>query len=72
MTDSSDPAALLAEAQMALHNLKTGRMTTELEVDGRRVRYARTDIDKLEGYVAELQAQVAGRARRRGAIGFLL
>jgi len=66
------PAQLLVEAEIALHKLKLGKAAIEVEVDGRRVHYARTDIDKLEGYVDELRAAVAGRRPRFGGIGFIL
>ena len=64
------PAQLLCEAEAALHNLKLGKAAIEIEVDGRRVHYARTD--KLEGYVSELRDAVAGRRPRYGGIGFIL
>lgn len=71
LTPQTD-AQRLAEAEQALHQLKLGRLSIEVEVDGRRVRYARTDIDKLEGYVDDLKDAVAGRRPRMGAIGFIL
>ena len=66
------PEQLLAEAVTALHKLKIGKAAIEVEVDGRKVRYERTDIDKLEGYVSELRNAVAGCRPRVGGIGFFL
>lgn len=65
-------AQLLADAQAALHKLKIGALASEVEVDGRRVRFGRTDIDKLQGYVDDLCNRVNNRCPRRGAIGFIL
>lgn len=65
-------AERLAQAQDALHKLKLGRLSIEVTVDGRTVRYQRTDIDKLEGYVDGLLAKIANRSPIYGAIGFYL
>ena len=65
-------AQLLADAELALHKLKTGRSVTVLEHDGRRVHYNRADQTKLAAYVEELRAKAAGSASRPGAIGFYL
>ena len=66
------PEQLLAEAVTALHKLKLGKAAVEVEADGRRVRYERTNIADLEGYVEELRNAVAGCKPRVGGIGFLL
>ena len=65
-------AQRLADAETALHNLKLGRLSVEIEVDGRKVRYAHADSDTLQGYVDELRRRVAGYCPRFGAIGFIL
>jgi hypothetical protein len=62
-------AARLDDAREALHLLLTGQKEVEVEVDGRRVRYSHTDVDKLQGYVARLEDELAGRRRLTGAIG---
>ena len=69
MADLTD-AQKLAEAETALHRFKTGNLVSEIEVDGRRVKNNKTDLDKLEGYVNELRARVAGQCLRHGGIGF--
>lgn len=66
------PAQLLAEAETALHKRQLGRLPVELDFDGRRTKFAHTDIDALEGYVAKLRDLASGRRRPPGAIGFLL
>jgi hypothetical protein len=61
----------LTDAQIALHNLNIGKMAVEVEVaGGMRVTFTPAQIDKLEAYVKDLQAQIAG-VRTVGAIGFV-
>ena len=64
-------AQKLAAAETALHNLRIGKASIEVEVDGRRVRYQHTDVEKLQGYVNQLRLQADGRPLRPGAIGVL-
>ena len=61
----------LAEAEAALHELKLGRAVIEVDFDGRRTRFVKTDIDKLEGYIDDLREEQSGRRKRNGAIGIL-
>lgn len=72
MTLPQTDAQRLADAQAALHSLKLGRLSVEVEVDGRKVRYSRTDVDTLQGYVRDLTDRLAGRCSRHGGIGFIL
>jgi hypothetical protein len=68
---SLTPQQRLDDARDKLHLLQTGRLSVEVEVDGRKVRYARTDVDELRGYIGELEAEAANRKPRFGAIGFI-
>ena len=61
-------AQKIAAAEKALQNLLTGSMAEEIQHGDKRTRFFPTDIEKLRGYIAELKADDAGRARR-GAIG---
>jgi hypothetical protein len=60
----------LAEAQAALHALRIGRQSVEVVADGLVVKYARASLPDLEAYIAQLEAQIAGRPVG-GAIGFV-
>lgn len=64
-------AQMLTDAQEKLHLFQTGRLSVEVEVDGRKVRYNRTNIDGLLAYIANLENQVNGTKPRYGAIGFI-
>jgi hypothetical protein len=63
-------AERLLEAEEQFHRFQLGQASIEVEVDGRRVRFNRTNIDDLEGYIARLKDEVACRRPRNGAIGF--
>ncbi len=67
---SMTAAERLCDAQEKLHQLQTGRLSVEVEVDGRKVRYNRTTVADLQGYIDALNAEVANRVPRYGAIGF--
>lgn len=59
-------AEMLAEAQAARHRLLTGEMEAEVRTaDGETVKYAATDIARLDAYIAGLEAAVAPERRRR-------
>ena len=62
----------LADACEKLHLYQTGRLSVEVEVDGRKVRYNRTNIDELRGYIATLENEIAGERPVYHAIRFLL
>lgn len=60
---------MLDEAKTALHKLMTGSMREEIrDANGGSVRYFPTDIEKLRGYIAILEAANSG-CGRGGAIG---
>lgn len=64
--------ARLAEAETALHAMEIGQAVVEVEYDGRRTRFSvyENGRERLEQYIAKLQAQIAGRPlRRRLSIG---
>ena len=75
--DQTTAQTYLAEAEAARHALATG--TREVEIsgpDGRRVTFALTDMNALDGYIAQLRplaapvvCGVAGAGARR-PIGF--
>lgn len=58
----------IAAAKAALFKLMTGSMAEEVRNGDELVRYAATDVGKLRGYIAELEAEAAGCVGR-GAIG---
>ena len=64
--------AWLVDAQTKLHLLRTGRLSVEVEVEGRKVKYARTDESGLLTHITDLTNTIENRSTRRGAIGFLL
>lgn len=66
------PQQMLADAQMKLHMLLTGRLAVEIVVEGQTVRYTRTNLGDLQSYISRLQAMVASPGRPSiGAIGIL-
>lgn len=58
----------LAAAQDALQKLMTGSLREEVRYEHGLVRYTPADVEKLRGYIADLQNEVAG-GKTRGAIG---
>ena len=68
--------AWLAAAQTAYHQLMIGKAAVEVSVDGATftTRFAKADADKLESYMARLQAGIDSLtfgSRRGGAIGVI-
>ena len=61
----------LADARDKLHLFQTGRLSVEVEVDGRKVRYNRTNIDELRAYINTLTIEANGTYPRYGAVGVL-
>lgn len=61
---------MLADAQLKLHQLVTGRLSVEVVVDGYTVRYTRATIADLRAYIFELQNQIAG-VPAGGALGII-
>ncbi|WP_421792768.1 gpW family head-tail joining protein [Hyphobacterium sp.] len=66
MTD----AEKLAEARDALHKLMTGQQEVEITTDEGTVKYAKTDQDKLERYVASLARTTGGSRPRAIPVSF--
>jgi hypothetical protein len=65
--------AWLSQAETARHSLAIGSLVEELSSpDGTRVRYAASDIGKLDQYIASLRQQVAAATQpaTRGPITF--
>ena len=71
MSDLLTPSQRLAQAEAALHDIQLGKHAEEIEHEGRRVRYTRTTIDQLEGYIATLRDEIAGYKPRAGGLGVL-
>ena len=70
MTTVPSLADRLAEAQLALHRLQIGQAFVKVSVAGYMTEFRPADIDKLQAYVSELEAQIAGK-QTRGAIGIV-
>lgn len=66
-------AQMLLEAQNALHQLRIGKATVVVEVDGRKVHYKASTVEDLVAYVDDLTNQAAGimPTRRGRAIGIM-
>jgi hypothetical protein len=61
---------MLADAQLALHRLQIGQSFVRVSVGGYMTEFTPAQIDKLQAYVDDLLAQIAGTSTR-GAIGFI-
>ncbi len=61
----------LDEAKDARHRLLLGQMEVEIEADGFKATFQKTDLARLNAYIAQLEAEAAGQMQR-GAIGFVL
>lgn len=65
---------MLDQAQAALHALNMGQAVVECEFGGagaqQRTKFTAANIDRLEAYIAQLEARIAGLPRR-GAMGFV-
>ena len=59
-------AEMLAEALDARHRLLKGEMEAEIRTaDGESVKYAATDLARLDAYIAELEMQTTPKRRPR-------
>lgn len=71
MTDLITLQTRLAEAQTAYHRLITGSLEESISLGDMNVRYTRANLDALERYIRNLQAEIAAAgggsviARRR-------
>ena len=68
--DPSDTAALLREAQVALHKLRTGTSVVEVDCGDYRAKFTSATVPDLRAYIAELEQKISGRPAR-GAVGFV-
>lgn len=75
MTDITTLRTWLSQAETARHKLLTGSLVEQLQHGDQTTRFTRTDIDKLEAYIASLRSQIAGEdgtaAQRRRPINFI-
>lgn len=60
----------LAAAIAARHRLLLGEAAVECDFGEQRTRFTAANADRLDAYIAELQALIAGLPRR-GAIGVI-
>lgn len=71
MTDQE----MLDAARAARHQLLMGASAVECDFGGvgsqQRTRFTPANADRLDAYIAELEARIAGLPRR-GAVGFVL
>ncbi len=75
MADLTTLKTRLSEAESALHSLAIGARTAQVDVDGHRISYTQASVDKLQGYIVRLRAEIAAAggteadgARRRRAL----
>jgi hypothetical protein len=66
MTDQE----MLDAARLARHELMMGQGVVECDFGGQRTKFTVASADRLDAYIAELEARIAGLPRR-GAIGFV-
>lgn len=70
MTDQE----MLDAAKLARHQLLMGTSAVECDFGGvgsqQRTRFTAANADRLDAYIAELEARIAGLPRR-GAMGFV-
>lgn len=59
----------LDAAKLAYHNFQMGQGVVECEWQGQRTKFSAVNIDRLQAYIAELEARIAGQPIR-GAMGF--
>lgn len=60
MTELSTLQTWLAQAEAARHQLLTGSLVEQLQHGDQNTRFTRTDIEKLDTYIASLKSQIAG------------
>ena len=61
---------LLTEAEAALHSLQIGKAKVSVGYGDRRVEYTPASIPKLQAYIAQLKAKIAGRPRVRNRVRY--
>ena len=55
----------LSEARAALHDLYLGKRVVKVQKDGRAVEYTPANRSDLERYIAQLETELNGGAKRR-------
>ena len=63
--------ARLTDAQLAYHQLMTGKATASVSYEGKSVTYTQATMANLGAYITQLQGQIAallGTSRRRGPL----
>lgn len=65
----------LAQAELALHNLLTGKLEESVQFgSGKSVKYTSANLSELRRYINELKDEIAaceGSAKPRGPIRFI-
>jgi len=62
----------LLEARDAYHKLLTGQAVVRIQRDGKSVEFSQASKRDLAAYIASLESQLGGAARRRGPARFIL
>jgi hypothetical protein len=70
MADTATLQAWLTAAEVARNSLATGKATASVRYGDTEVTYNKADLDKLDGYIADLRSQLSGanaspQSRRR-------
>jgi exonuclease VII small subunit len=73
MTMATDCETRLTEARAALHKLVTGKQVVEVRHGDQLVRYRNfaDDIERLQQYVRQLEAECGGDCKRRRPLGVI-
>jgi hypothetical protein len=67
--DPNDTEALLSEARLALHRLRTGTAVVEVDCGDYRTKFTPATVENLAAYISELEQRISG-VPFRGAVGF--
>ncbi len=67
--DPSDTQALLSDARIALHKLRTGTQAVEVDTGDYRTKFTPATVENLQAYVNQLEEALNG-VPTRGAVGF--
>lgn len=62
----------LMEARDAYHKLLTGQAVVRIQRDGKNVEFSQASKKDLAAYIASLESQLGGAARRRRPAGLVL
>lgn len=61
---------MIAEVEAAIQDYYLGRTVRRVKIEGEESEFVTPSIDKLEAYLAQLQARKAGQSQS-GAFGFV-